>query len=286
VRRVFSERDGVVLLSAKSPQIAMHVSLIDYILWFASPLLQAGVLVALFRRGLYREYPYFFSYVILQVVSITFLLLAQRSVTLYVSGYWVINAVSILISLGIIQEIFKEAFRPYEDLRDLGAILSRWLALVFVLCGCMCTITSIHSAGRGSITAVVLLTDLSVRLMQCGLGFFILLLSGYLGISRRHVLYGIALGFGLFTSVNMLVAMGMSHPSTIHASVLGRINLTACDLAALIWLGYTALALPPLRLRPGASKPIVRPLIVRELSELGSPRASPRFTSHRALADG
>lgn len=35
----------------------MHFSLIDYLLWFASPLLQAGVLIVLFRRGLYRHLP-------------------------------------------------------------------------------------------------------------------------------------------------------------------------------------------------------------------------------------
>lgn len=220
----------------------MNLNLVDYILWFASPLFQVGVLVALLRRGLYREFPYFFSYVVLQIASIAFLLLAQRSPSLYVYGYWVINAVSILISIAVFQEIFREAFRPYAALHDLSSVLFRWLAFVLVLGGCMWALTRIHSDGRESITAGVLLTDRSVRLMQCGLGFFILLVSEYLGISRRHVLYGIALGFGLFTSVNMLVATGMPHPNIIHTSVLWRINLTACDLAALIWLGYSVLA--------------------------------------------
>jgi hypothetical protein len=204
----------------------------------------------LFRRGLYREFPYFFSYIVLQVGGITFSLLAQRSASLYFYGYWTINAVSVVISLAIFYEIFKEAFRPYEALHDLSAILFRWLALVLVLLGCLWVITSIHNDGHDSITAGVLLADRSVRLMQCGLGCFVLFSSEYLGISRRQVLYGIALGFGLFTSVNVLMATGMSHPSAIHASVLWRLNLAACDLAALIWLVYTALAFKPLRIRP------------------------------------
>jgi hypothetical protein len=228
----------------------MHLSLIDYILWFASPLLQVGVLVALFRRGLYREFPYFLTYIILQIGGITFSLLTQRSVALYFYGYWPINVVSVVISLAILRKIFKQALRPYEDLHDLSAIFSRWLALVLVRSGCMWAVTSIHSDGHDSVRAGVLLAARSVRMMQCGLRFFVLLLSEYLGISRRHVLYGIALGFGLFTSVNVLMATGMSHPSAIHASVLWRLNLTACDLAALIWLVYTAFALTPLRLRP------------------------------------
>ena len=48
----------------------MHLRLTDYILWFATPCLQVGVLISLFRRGLHRDYPYFFNYTILQVVSV------------------------------------------------------------------------------------------------------------------------------------------------------------------------------------------------------------------------
>jgi hypothetical protein len=220
----------------------MNFSVADYVLWLASPLFQVGVLVLLFRRGLYKDYPYFCNYTILQVLSIAFLLSVRNSPYLYYYGYWVISAISVLISFAVLQEIFKEAFRPYEALRDLSVILFRWSILVLVLVGGMWAITTIHSDGRDSITAVVLLGDRSVRLMQCGLVFFLLLFSEYLGISRRHVLFGIALGFGLFASVNMLVATGMSHPSIVHAPVLRRINCAAYDVAALIWLGYTALA--------------------------------------------
>ena len=34
------------------------------------PLLQIGVLIAMVRRGLHRDYPYFFNYTILQVVGV------------------------------------------------------------------------------------------------------------------------------------------------------------------------------------------------------------------------
>src|SRR5271169_1449698 len=211
----------------------MQLSLIDYVLWLASPLFQLGVLAALFRRGLYREYPYFFNYTILQVLSIAFLLSVQHSPYLYFYGYWVSAAISVVISFAVLQEIFKDAFRPYEALRDLSVILFRWSLLVLVLVGGMWAITTIHADGRQPMPSMILLADRSVRLMQCGLVFFLLLFSEYLGISRRHVLFGIALGFGLFASVNMLVATGMSHPSIVHTSVLRRINCAAYDVAAL-----------------------------------------------------
>ena len=51
--------------------------------------------------------------------------------------------------------------------------------------------------------------------MQCGLVFFMLLFSEYLGISRRSFLFGTSLGFGLFAAINMLVVTGMAQSSGI-----------------------------------------------------------------------
>src|SRR5271167_37723 len=212
----------------------MHLSLTDYLLWLASPLFQMGVVVALFRRGLHKEYPYFYTYTILSVLGIAFLLCVQGSPYLYFWGYWVSAAISVVISFAVLWEVFKEALRPYEALRDFSVILFRWAALVVVLVGGMWAITTIHSNGREPMITFILLTDRSVRLMQCALVFFILLSSEYVGISRRHVSYGIALGFGVFASVNMLVGV-------VHAD-LRRISWAADDVAALIWLGYAVLA--------------------------------------------
>ena len=234
----------------------MHLRLIDYVLWFAGPLMQLGVLVAMYRRGLHRDYPYFFNYTVLQVLSEPILFVVQRhSYAMYYWGYWVSVALSALISFAVLQEIFHDAFRPYEALRDLSIILFRWSALVVLLIGVMWAITAAPSSRVDTITDGIVLVQRSVRLMQCGLVFFLLLFSEYLGISRRHVLFGIALGFGIFASVSMLVATAVSHGTFVHVSALRQINNAAYDFSVLIWLGYTALA--PARSR--AASLVARP---------------------------
>ena len=94
---------------------------------------------------------------------------------------------------------------------------------------------------QDTVKTTVFLVERSIRLMQCGLVFFLLLFSEYLGISRKNILFGIAIGFGLFASVSMLVAAGTSHAS-LPALVLRWVKSAAYDLACFIWLGYTALA--------------------------------------------
>jgi hypothetical protein len=205
--------------------------------------MQLGVVVAMYKRGLHRDYPYFFNFVLLQVVSDPALFVVQRySYTMYYWGYWVSIALSAMISFAVLLEIFRDAFRPYEALRDLSVILFRWSALVMLLVGVMWAVTSTQSSRIDAITNTILLAQRCLCLMQCGLVFFLLLFSEYLGISRRHVLFGIALGFGILASVNMMVAAAMAHGTFVSIVVLRLTNSAAYIIAVMIWLGYTALA--------------------------------------------
>jgi hypothetical protein len=225
----------------------MHLRPTDYVLWIATPLLQMGVLIAMIKRGLHRDYPYFFNYTILQVVGVPVLyIILTRSYSVYFYAYYVNIALSVLISFAVLQEIFRDAFRPYEALRDLSVILFRWSALVVLLVGVMWAINGngAHKSDNGAVVDAILLAERSVRLMQCGLVFFLLLFSEYLGISRRSPLFGISLGFGLFAAVNMLVATAMTHHGILKQSTLRHINSEAYLVAIVLWLGYTLAAAP------------------------------------------
>ena len=68
----------------------MHLRPTDYVLWIATPLLQMGVLIAMIKRGLHRDYPYFFNYTILQVVGVPVLyIILTRSYSVYFYAYYV-----------------------------------------------------------------------------------------------------------------------------------------------------------------------------------------------------
>jgi hypothetical protein len=215
----------------------MRLHTLDYVLWCTTPVLMGAVAVCMYRRRLHREFPFFFNYVVFQVASfaIEFPLRASQSIY-YIS--WTTTALSMVITFGVLSEIFKDAFRPYEALRDLSVILFRWCGLVVLLVAGMWAITSWKADQMDNITNGLVMVQRSVRLMQCGLVFFMLLFSEYLGISRRNVVFGISIGFGFYAAVNMLVMTALSHQST---RFLNRINGTAYVISTLIWLAYTAL---------------------------------------------
>lgn len=229
----------------------MRLTVIDYTLWCITPMLMSVIALCMYRRRLNREFPYFFNYVIFQVLS--FLIeFPLRNWVNYYYVYWTVQALSVVVSFAVLLEIFRGAFRPYEALRDLSIILFRWCALVVLLLAGMWVITSWRGNQIDNITNAIYLVDRSVRLMQCGLVLFMLLFSEYLGISRRNVLFGIAVGFGFFAAVNMLVMTALSHQSFLTKSSLSRISAGAYTASMLIWLAYSAF---PATVRSGAKQP-------------------------------
>jgi len=228
----------------------MRLQTVDYIIWWGTPVLMLLIAVAMYHRRLHREFPVFFNYVIFQIVSFAIEYpLRQWPNLFYVS--WTLTALSIAISFGVLLEIFKEAFRPYEALRDLSIILFRWCALVVLLVSAMWALTSWNGNQVDSMLSVILLVDRSVRLMQCGLVFFMLLFSEYLVISRRNAVFGISVGFGFYAAVKMLVLTAANHQTLFTKSVLGRISSIAYLVSMLIWLVYSVM---PVKARVGAKQ--------------------------------
>jgi len=223
----------------------MHAVLSQSALWFGAQILQLAILVCMYRRRIHESYPAFFYYILLQVLSDPFLTLArgQRWDYTYYYGYWATTCVGVGLSFFVLQEVFRDAFRPFEALRDLSTILFRWAALVLLLVAGMAwlsAVTTSNSSNPDLITSTILMVDRNVRVMLCGLVFFLLMFSEYLGISRRHVLFGVAVGFGFFSAMHMLVATALSHPTILHRNTLTLINSAAYVISCIVWLGYVA----------------------------------------------
>lgn len=231
----------------------MHLHTIDYIFWWATPVLMAAIGVAMYRRRLHREFPYFFNYVLFQVLSFAVEFPMRHSANFYWVS-WTTTALSAAVSFGVLLEIFKDAFRPYEALRELSLILFRWCALVVMLVAGMWAVTSWRSTGIDNLTNYIYLVNRCVRMIQCGLVFFMFLFSEYLHISRRNVVFGISGGFGFYAAVNMLVITALPHQTMLPQIALKRLNSAAYVVAMLIWLVY---AVMPAKARAAARQPVL-----------------------------
>jgi hypothetical protein len=221
----------------------MYISSLHYALWILQAVLQLGLAVFLFRRNLHREYRYFFAYTIAQVIGFAAGFSSNHiSYAAYFFSFWITGAIGIGLGFAVIYEVFTKAFEPYKGLRALGSAVFHWVVLVVLLAAAIVAVSTPGSAGNQLVKAL-LIVERSVRVMQCGMLLFLFLFYTHLGLSWRHHLFGIALGFGLFAGVELTLYTLLAQFRQFTA-VFGIVRVLVYDLAVATWLMYVLLPQP------------------------------------------
>lgn len=164
------------------------------------------MVLLMMRRRIYQELPNFFGYTLFQVLRSILLLVirAKGTPTAYAYSYWVAEGVSAVFGFLVINEVFTKLLGRYDGIRYVSRLLFRWTFVILVLLAFVAAISPPTEKTPGLIAAILSL-ERSVRIIQCGLLLFLFVSSSVLSISWRHSLFGIALGFGIFASVELIV---------------------------------------------------------------------------------
>ena len=212
-----------------------------YVLWIAPAAGLAYLSWLMVRRNLRRQYPFFFCYAIFQVADFV----AQFTVyhlwpVQYYFEYWTASVISIIISFAVIYELFTKVFEPFDGLRDLGAILFRWAAVVLVLAAVLMAITSSGLPFANLKTAIVLAFEKSVRVMQCGIVLLMILCAPCVGLTRQHRIFGIASGFGIVAALNLIstALVGRFGVTQMSNRALTLVHMAAFLAAVAVWNHY------------------------------------------------
>ena len=206
-------------------------------LWYAQPVLQAAVAIVVWRRKLHKQFPVFLGYLLAQigVFAITYSVYGLNDVW-YFWAYWGSMALDAVLSFKIIHEIFLDVFRPYHSLKDLGTPVFKWAGLVMLLVSVV--VAASNSFNQHPVVHAVTTLQRSVKLVQFGLILFLILFSRFLGVSRKQVSFGIALGFGISGGVELML-LALRTGGLVGYNTLNLINMTCLNFAILIWLGYS-----------------------------------------------
>ncbi len=211
--------------------------LVFEVLWLAEPVLECFVVAALVWRKAYRQYRWFFAYMIAEIAQGCALYGLRDWRTGYFLGYCIGSAVTLVLGFAVIHEIFINIFRPYHTLRDLGSVLFKWAGLVMLLVAVIVSASG-QALNRQPVIEGILILERSIRVVQCGLILFLLLFSKYLGISWRQRSFGLALGFGSYATIDLsLVALRLG--AHISADTADLITMSAYVAAIGIWIAYS-----------------------------------------------
>lgn len=209
-----------------------------YVNWLAGPLLQITLLIFMVRRQVSRVFPRFFSYILFQTLKSACLFVVYRYFPEnYFYAYWVGNALSVIFTVAVMDEILRSLFREYGGIQILGTTIFRWsCGLLFLLA--ILGAWSSSEAGGDRAVAAVLAFDRSVRLMQLGLFLLLMLLCRIFRNCSRQQVFGIALGFGIFASVELILVSIVMWYGNGQAAIISLLKSTAYNAVTLVWIGY------------------------------------------------
>jgi hypothetical protein len=210
-----------------------------YVLWLVPACLRTAILVVMLRRKLHQEFPVFFAYTTFHVLRSGILLyLIHGDPWVYHYSRWAAEAISVGLGFAVIYEILGQVLRPYDAIRGLGRKLFLWVAGLLLLAAAVSAAGIDINQDHDALMAWIYAVGRSLRIVQCGLLGFLLLFSAYFGITWRHRVFGIALGLGLYASVELAATAVRSEVGWIGDDTYSLVTRLAYACATLIWAAY------------------------------------------------
>jgi hypothetical protein len=215
--------------------------LLLFYLWIAPHVVQAAILGVMIHRKQYRQFPMFFLYTGFEILQFLILLVVNYFRLISHEHYHVLfsmgSAVSTVLRFCIIFEILSHMFRNYPALNRSGKILFRAAALILLVTAVV--LSQGGSAGETEhLRVVVSILDRTFSIVQCGLLFSMFVFSSYFSLSWRSSAFGIALGFGIFASVELASSAIRSQVGQSGNHFLDYFTMATYHLCVLIWLFY------------------------------------------------
>jgi len=219
----------------------------EFLLW--------GALAYFFlNKGMHRRFPAMGYYLTLRAISTPVLFFVLREALLagdhnlsallhkiYFFGFFGTYLATAILLFFICIEVFRAALAAFPGITKLAIVIFRWAAIVSVIV----SLSSISYTNLG----LHIIPDVSYGLMHsvsvlelCLLAFLCLSMNA-LRLTVRDLSFGIALGFGVLSSGDFIIASWISRAASYNAPV--EFIYESLILATLsIWMVYCVLPEP------------------------------------------
>lgn len=232
-------------------------SLLWHYLWIAPHIYTIFIVGLIIHKRLAREFPFFLAYCIFQVIEQPILFVLDHDARVSAESYWITYSCllvpQIALRFAVIYELFSQMFNPYPGLQELGRRLLKWVAVILIMAAALFSGLNPGEQGNYLLSGIPILNR-AVALIQSGLLMVLFLSASSLRLSWRSYTFGIAVGLGLYSSVDLAseaVRIWLGTGGGTYA--LDFVTMAAYHCSVLIWIAYL-LAPEPVRVS-GAELP-------------------------------
>ena len=215
----------------------MSLNKLISIFWVLSLVLNCGLVAVLIGKRSLRRFPFFGTYAIFTLFSNGLLYLVQSFRLAYFYTYWICEGVSVILGFAVVYEVFGRLLMPYPALRRLALLIFQWSTVVLVLMGCV-VLYAQSAADRDKLSAAVMVVAEATRIIEVGLLMFLFVFSTAFGLHWRQCVFGMALGLGIFATVELVgITMQNYWGAAVH-SYVSVVRPVAFNISLLVWAGY------------------------------------------------
>lgn len=208
--------------------------------WFAALLLQATLAGILAFKRMYRRFPLFVCYSVASMVStltLYLLVLFRVSYAAFSRIYWFSEALGLFLGLALVSEIFRHLLNPYPALRRLATQVFRGALIFLILLGCVVIWAQPHG-DPNRIRTALLIMEQAGRILEVGLLLFLFLFASVFGLHWRQYVFGIALGLGIFVTVELVAVTMRVQYGPAALSMFRIIRTISYNSSLFIWIAY------------------------------------------------
>jgi len=199
-----------------------------------------GVLVA---RRVARTFPWFMAYVSFAVCADLARFIVHDRTVAYFYVYWCTDGVYALLGIAVMYEVFRNLL---GNLTRLG--WHRWIFFLMIAVSIIITVgrkATLPFGLHNRTIALVILVEIAVRYLQVLMFVMLMILVPLVGLRWKQYASGIALGFGVYSTIALITTTRLSVLGQVYFLSWGWISLVSYSCTVLIWIWFFSTAEKP-----------------------------------------
>jgi hypothetical protein len=214
------------------PSLAGSMNTLGMVIGFIGVALYGLIVLRAVGKGLFRQFPLFYSYIIYAFGgSLALYMVYWLDPSAYPYAYWIYYLISILVEFAILVEISDQIFRPFPAIRYLGRaltiLITAGVGFFYILP------TILNSSGRGHAVAGFALRTFVTKAVILAVLFY---LARHYGSPLGRNVGGLMLGFSIYVAMNIaLMGSAQAFRTALFAHVIWFMEPFATVLCLLMW---------------------------------------------------
>ncbi|HEV2964556.1 MAG TPA: hypothetical protein VG649_22200 [Candidatus Angelobacter sp.] len=200
-------------------------------------LLNSGLIAVMLGKGSLRRFPFFGAYATLTLVLNCVMYLVRGVPITYFYAYWINEGVSVILGFAVVYEVFGKLLTPYPALRRLALLVFQWSIMALILMGCV-VLYAQSASERDKVAAAIMVVEEATRIIEVGLLMFLFLFSTAFGLHWRQCVFGMALGLGIFTTIELIGITMRNYWGPALNSSFSVVRAVAFSISLMVWAGY------------------------------------------------